>query len=232
VTVRLFVDEGSLTPGRSVTLPAEEAHYARRVRRVKVGDPVEVLDGRAGVAHATVTAALASACVLEIGAAIERPSGPDRVVLLGRPDPSSTLEALTAASEGGATTIVLVETLYGHHALPSASRIARTLRASQRQCGRPRAPTVEGPVSLTAALARPDAGPRYVASPGAPTRVPSPPEDSAAVVLIGPEGGLSGPEVAQALAAGLLPLSLSPWILRTQTAVSAALARLWTASAQ
>jgi 16S rRNA (uracil1498-N3)-methyltransferase len=45
-------------------------------------------------------------------------------------------------------------------------------------------------------------------------------------LFIGPEGGLAAEEVALAAAAGVLPVSLGPRILRAETAALAALALL------
>jgi 16S rRNA (uracil1498-N3)-methyltransferase len=61
-----------------------------------------------------------------------------------------------------------------------------------------------------------------VAVPGAPL-LPCPKGDLA--LLIGPEGGLDGDEIAAALAAGFTPSGLGGSVLRVDTAVAAALAR-------
>jgi 16S rRNA (uracil1498-N3)-methyltransferase len=49
---------------------------------------------------------------------------------------------------------------------------------------------------------------------------------TAITLLVGPEGGLAGDEEASALAAGFLPLSLGPRILRTESAALAAVAAM------
>jgi 16S rRNA (uracil1498-N3)-methyltransferase len=49
---------------------------------------------------------------------------------------------------------------------------------------------------------------------------------SPAAILAGPEGGWTAQERQQALAAGWTPVSLGPLVLRTETAVIAALAAL------
>jgi 16S rRNA (uracil1498-N3)-methyltransferase len=49
---------------------------------------------------------------------------------------------------------------------------------------------------------------------------------AALVLLSGPEGGLSAGEEARARAAGFMPRSLGPRVLRAETAPLAALSRL------
>ncbi len=226
MTTRVFVDPSQLRTDDEVGLSPDESHYVLRVRRLGVGESLEVLDGVGKVHAGTVARAQGKACVVRVGAAIDRAPGPARVLLLGRPDPRAALEALTAASEAGATTVVLVRTAFAHHAVPSPSRLDRTLRASQRQCGRPSPPTVEVADDLDSVLATDWPSPAFVAEAAAAGPAPRLDPHSAATVLVGPEGGLTPDELARARAAGLVPLSLSPWILRTQTAVAAALGRL------
>jgi len=52
------------------------------------------------------------------------------------------------------------------------------------------------------------------------------PNSARVILLIGPEGGLSNQEMAQAVQRGFLPLNLGPRILRTETAAVAAIAAL------
>src|SRR5690606_22296863 len=79
-------------------------------------------------------------------------------VLLVVPEVRATLEALTLASELAATEVVLVQGDHSPGGLPSADRIARTLQAAQRQCGRATPPRVWGatlPDALQATAGRP-----------------------------------------------------------------------------
>jgi len=47
---------------------------------------------------------------------------------------------------------------------------------------------------------------------------------SSVALMIGPEGGLSADEIAQAETSGFLPVALGPRVLRTETAPVAAMA--------
>jgi 16S rRNA (uracil1498-N3)-methyltransferase len=172
------------------------------------------------------------AAVLELQAPVPAPTPMPLVLVLVVPEPRATLEALTLASELAASEVILVDGDHSPGGVPSLDRIARTLRAAQRQCGRPRPPGVER-ACLAAALERTAALAGYVASVSdrrhaTPVHVDP---GAGARLLVGPEGGLSAAEDARARQAGLWPLALGPWVLRTQSAVAAGLARLWGAVA-
>lgn len=231
MTCRVFHPGAPLVAGSVVELPPDEAHYLARVRRAGPGDAVEVLDGAGGHVLAEIVSVAGSTCRLRLGDPVPAPRVPPVVLLLGLPDARAALDALTAASELGASTVVLVRCTRSQGGAPSPGRIDKVLRASQRQCGRPTPPEVVGPMGLVEALARPGLPPGWVAvtedrhTPTSTSPSPSP-SPGGATILVGPEGGLTADEVSQARAFGLQPLSLGPWILRTETAVAAALARV------
>lgn len=219
---------GTWTAGQRLRLEPDESRYLLRVRRAKVGAQLEVLDGAAAAWRAQLVQVDGTAAVVELldprPAVRELPL----VLLLVVPEPRATLEALARASETGATAVHLIVGQHSPGPLPSPPRVAKTLRASQRQCGRPCPPQVSRPDTLQTALAEVEQRPGFVASPAPRGRAAVPRVDAqqGACLLVGPEGGLSPPETAMALAAGLQPLSLGPWILPTPTAVAAGLARL------
>lgn len=220
---------GAWAEGTRVRLPAEESHYLLRVRRARVGAEVEVLDGEAACWRATLVAVDDRTAVVELRACRPAVDVTPLVLLLVVPEPRATLEALTLASELAASEVLLVEGDHSPAGVPSPERIARTLQAAQRQCGRHRPPRVERAPSLAAALERTTAWPGWVAS--VPERHAITPVEvdprAGARLLVGPEGGLSVAEHGLAARAGLRPLALGPWVLRTPSAVAAGLARLW-----
>jgi 16S rRNA (uracil1498-N3)-methyltransferase len=232
VTRRVFHDEGPLEPERVVALAPEEAHYLVRVRRALVGDAVEVLDGRGAHVRGEITSASGNRCEVRLLAPIPAVVYPPLVLMLGLPEAKAALEAITLATEVGATTIVLVRCARSQPGEPSPARIDRTIRAALRQCGRALPPAIVGPLDLAAALARADLRPDPAAcwvavTEGADASGPAEPlgSEAGATILVGPEGGLTAAEVQAAHAAGLRPVSLGPFVLRTPTAVCAALAR-------
>lgn len=99
-----------------------------------------------------------------------------------------------------------------------------------RQSGRGDLPTLDGPVPLAERLAALTdwVGLKLCLSPRATVplaeRIQSSTPGSAALVLVGPEGGLSDAELRAAAHAGFLDAGLGPLTLRTELAALAALA--------
>ncbi len=229
MSLRVFAPSGSRpNPGQRLTLDSDESRYLRKVRRARDGAAIELLDGRGGIWSATVSGGDGRRSTIEVGEALAR-RAPQRelTLLLGLPDTSASLQALTHATELGAATVILVRCARSQGRAPSQERIERVLWAALRQCGRPAPPTILGPMTLAEALAIEQASPGFVCSTaqrdqaGAPLRV-----GTSARLLIGPEGGLTPEEVESARAQGFSNLGLGPWVLRTETASLVGLSRL------
>jgi len=115
-------------------------------------------------------------------------------------------------------------------ARPEPGRRARwekIAREAARQCGRADVPAVAAPATLEAALAAPELPERrLVLSPEAGARPLRAllPDRAPTALLVGPEGGLASAEVEAARAAGFVPVSLGPRILRVETAAIVAVA--------
>lgn len=230
MSMRAFTDLQP-SPGALIELDEEESRYLVKVRRARVGERIELLDGRGGAWAATLQS-IGRPARVEVGPALPVPEPVARVVLLGLPDQAATIEALIGASELGATQVVLVACARSQGRVPSTDRIERVLRASQRQCGRPRPPTLvgappEAPLELERALALRDDLPGVFAwetlRDGCEEAMPDP--AGGLRLLVGPEGGLTGAEVDRLRAAGFRPVGLGPYVLRTPTAVIAMLAK-------
>jgi len=237
VSTRAFAPtpaSAELVGGATIELDDEESHYLIKVRRVRVGERFELIDPRGGIRDATLVR-VGRRVEVCVGDLLPRPEPDERVLLLGLPDPAATLEALTGASEAGASEIVLVRCARSQGRAPAAARVERVLRAAQRQCGRARAPSIRGldePWPLARALEHRAELPGWFAweelsgSPGAIVEV-----EGGLRLLVGPEGGFTAAEAEQIAAAGLRAVSLGPWILRTPTAAVALLARAWARAA-
>ena len=100
------------------------------------------------------------------------------------------------------------------------------------QSGRVRVPEMHAPLTFPAFLdAQRGAGLKLLLDPLAPKAVKdySAPADARVLLLVGPEGGLSGNERKLALKAGFQGIKLGPRILRTETAALVALSLLQSA---
>jgi 16S rRNA (uracil1498-N3)-methyltransferase len=99
-----------------------------------------------------------------------------------------------------------------------------------RQSGRGDVPSIDGPLSLAAAVEGTAAEVRVVLAPDAREPlldlVSSAASDALVAVLIGPEGGLGASELALADAHGFRRARLGPLVLRTEIAATAVLGAL------
>ncbi len=177
-------------------------------------------------ARCTLVDVVGGMAVLEVVEPLDGRPAVERLVLLGVPRGPAVDDALSLGTEAGATGFRLVR---AHRSPPGQlrlDRLDRVLRAAVTQCGRADRPLIEERTTLADALLLLPPH-RFVATPGGgpvtPTREP-------AVIAVGPEGGWDPDEQRALVDAGFLPIGLGPFILRTPTAVVAALVRLWDAS--
>ena len=104
-----------------------------------------------------------------------------------------------------------------------SARWQRIAESSASQCGRADLPRIDAPCSLEDALVALEGWSVWMCSPGAgPVVIP----DGPVAVLVGPEGGWTDDECAQATQAGARALTLGSTILRADTAAIVALSRL------
>lgn len=136
------------------------------------------------------------------------------------------------ATELGATRIVLAET--ARSVVKTTDRIAqkrdrwqRIVDEAARQCGRADPPAIEGPLPWRDALAAIQVDAAFCLHPHAteplgPSLLAAAPGASVAFA-IGPEGGLADDEIRAASEAGFRPVTLGPFVLRTETVTAAVL---------
>lgn len=244
-----FVFTGdALIPGAELTLPDEIAHQARDVLRLAAGDTLRLLDGAGGeyVAEITqVSRRLVSARVGEREDGLPQPSV--RLTLcLGLLKAARFEWALQKGTELGVATfqpLLTERAVAATEEFGSAKRrrYERIIAEALEQCGGSWLPDLAQPRTLADTLAsaptdaialipweEESAAPlRETLAREAQRRPVERVDDPREVWLfIGPEGGFAAGEVAQARAAGALPVTLGSRILRAETAaiVAAALA--------
>jgi 16S rRNA (uracil1498-N3)-methyltransferase len=99
--------------------------------------------------------------------------------------------------------------------------------AACEQSGRNRVPAVHEAMTFDAWLGdRATIAAGFVLAPEAEVALAACPAPQAADLLVGPEGGWTGDEVARAVRAGCVAARLGPRVLRTETASTAALAAM------
>lgn len=217
-------------------LSAEEAHHALNVLRLKVGDTLNVFDGRGHEAQARIAEATKDSVRLTILQHSNIPSLPCRITLAQAiPKKSMDLIVQKATELGVASIVPLVSERSVVKLDEDSKRIERwreiALEAC-KQCGNNWLPEIQPPrkareflsspgkfdLRLIASL-QPDSKPlKKILGDGA--------NPASVLILIGPEGDFTPAELGLAKSAGCLPLSLGPLVLRAETAAIYALSIL------
>lgn len=230
---RFFVDS-ALAAGALLRLPADVAHHALRVLRLRDGAPIALFNGGGGEYPASLRIEGAAALARIDGhEAIERES-PLRLTLIQALVAADKLDwIIEKAVELGVERILVVPMQRSVVRLDAARAARRAqhwtdvVRAACCQCGRNRVPTVELIGSFEALLAVTPVGqPRLLLLPAARDCLPATVAGGRATLMVGPEGGLTEIEVGQAGRAGFAAVRLGPRILRAETAGLAAMAAL------
>jgi 16S rRNA (uracil1498-N3)-methyltransferase len=208
------------------------------VRRIGVGERVDVGDGDGRVARCTVRAVGRDRLDLEVLTVQAVPLPAPRLVLVQALAKGGRDElAVEAATELGVDGVVpwqaarSVVQWRGERGERSRLRWEATARAAAKQARRARVPVVEqaldspglaGRLAGTVALVLHEAASGHLADASLPAAGAA----TDVVVVVGPEGGMDEAEVALLTAAGGRAVRLGPHVLRSSTAGPAALAVL------
>lgn len=234
--IRVFT-EGALAAGGVATLAGGAAEHVARVLRLRAGDPVTLFNGDGHDYPGRVLALRGSRVEVEVTSrAPARAESPLALTLVQGIARGERMDlVMQKATELGVARIVPVQTarsvvrLEAGTAPRKAGHWRGVVVAACEQCGRARLPAVEPPAALAAWLDRPAvAGVRRLQlDPAAETSLVAAAAGAAEIeLLVGPEGGLDDAERDAAAAAGYLPCTLGPRVLRSETAAIAALAVL------
>jgi len=226
-----FYVHGALRGGSSCLLPEEAAHHAIHVLRIRAGDPVVLFNGQGGEYPSRVASIERLKVMVDVLShdPVERES-PLRVTLVQGVSAGEKMDfTIRKAVELGAAEIqpvlaaASVARPKGERAASRHAHWQRIAISACEQCGRNRIPAIEPVMPLAAWIAsRRCLQDVAVLDP----RASQPLADVAGRmrgVLIGPEGGLTGEEVALATSAGAVAVNLGARTLRADTAAIAAL---------
>lgn len=231
-----------LTAGTSLALPAGAARHVQ-VLRMQPGDALTLFDGAGGEYAATVERMGRSDVSVLVGAhqPVEREAPRAVHLAVGMPANERMDWLVEKATELGVASIQPLATahgvlrLSGERAEKKRAHWEAIAVASCEQCGRNRVPMIHPVQSFAGWIDAQPAQPaelaavRLVLSLADGTRAVHAlqvPQDRGALVLSGPEGGLSGSEEQQAIARGFAPVTLGARVLRAETAALAALVSL------
>lgn len=235
---RLYVDT-PLTEGQTLVLDSDSAHYLGRVLRGRSGDSVYLFNGTGDEYTSAIETLSKRAVTLQVQ---KRHAG------LPEPDTRITLSlalsrnekmdlAVQKAVELGVTVfqpIVVTRSVMQLEPARVNKRMAHwqaVVVSATQQCGRSALMQLAHPTALSEYLSAPSSDSlRLLAHPDASNSLPTLLTDTEVQrnveIMIGPEGGFTDEEVAQAEAAGYLSINAGPRVLRTETAAIALVAAL------
>lgn len=235
MTPPLFLAD-ALPVADEAVLAGDEGRHAARVRRLTVGERIDLGDGVGGLARCVVVAVGTDELTLSV---LDRTTIPV-------PDPSLVVVQALAKGDRGELAVELLTEAGADEIVPwAASRsVARwsgprgekslqrwrsTAREATKQSRRawlPRVAALHDTAAVAALLSAADAAVVLHESAARPLPAMHLPDSGRIVVLVGPEGGVSDDEFAAFTAAGAVAVHLGPAVLRTSTAGVVAVAAL------
>jgi 16S rRNA (uracil1498-N3)-methyltransferase len=242
---RLAVDPATpVVPHATLEIIGDEAHHAVRVKRLVVGDAVELINGQGVIAAATIadTGKRRGEWVVRIdvhSVTIAPPPTPRIHVASAVPKGPRLADMIDQLSQVGATGWSPLITDHSHTDATELrhDRLQRVALEASKQSGRPWLMQIDPELRLAHALAPHRAAASGLSTAEAPDRptliladatgdaLKSLPTQHARV-LIGPEGGWTTGELEAARGAGATIARFGPHTMRIETAAVAACAIL------
>jgi 16S rRNA (uracil1498-N3)-methyltransferase len=215
-------------------LPAEAAHHAVRVLRLRYGEEVVVFDGTGEEYLGNLIEIDGKPGVHLLERLAVSREAPLRVSLVQALAVADKMDWIVQkAVELGAMAVQPVQAdrcvlkLNGERVGKREAHWRQVAVAAAEQCGRNRLCEIYDVQRLAPWLSTACGGVRWILTPAGGVPLSSMPKPVGEVhLLIGPEGGWSDAELAAAQTAGCLPVQLGPRVLRTETAGMAALAAM------
>ena len=234
MTLALYLAD-DLGDGATIELVGAEARHAAAVKRLTVGEHALLTDGRGGIAEGAALEVTRDRVLFSV---IDRRRDPEPaprlVVVQALPKGDRAELAVEVLTELGVDEVVpwsadrSVSQWRGSDKIERGlEKWRRTAQEAAKQSRRSRIPAIAGLAGTREVIARisaadaafvlHEAAAEYL---GAHTL----PGAGEIVLIVGPEGGITGAELAAFEAAGAAGVRLGPEVLRTSTAGAAALA--------
>jgi len=238
LTAPTFLAAAAELAGPRIRLAGSEGRHAAAVRRLAAGERVDLTDGAGSVAECVVSAAGPDWLDLVVAhrRSVDRPA-PWLVVVQALAKGDRGELAVEAMTEVGVDEIVpwaatrSVVQWRGERGAKGLERWRSTAREAAKQSRRAWLPVVAAPAGTAEVARRLSAAALAVVLDGAASTslsVVEVPATGEVVAVVGPEGGLTGEELATFADAGAVACRLGPTVLRTSTAGVAAAAVLLT----
>ena len=215
--------------GDRLVLDGPEGRHAALVKRIRVGEEVELVDGLGSRCGCVVVATTKDTVTCEVATRVLEPAPSPRVTLvqaLAKGDRGEL--AVELATEVGVDEVVpwaaarCVVQWSGDRGAKALERWRSTAREAGKQSRRAWFPVVQEPSGTADLLTLP--GQLLVLHEAASLSLSSVDLSTDVVLVVGPEGGITPEELEVFQAAGALVARLGPSVLRTSTAGAVAAA--------
>lgn len=212
------------------TLGEEESKHIIRVLRLSEGDSLHITDGRGSLYECRIAAADARRCRVEV-VSVEEEYEKMNYRLVMAVAPTKNIDRfewfLEKATEIGVSDIIPLECARSERRSIKIERENKVITAAVKQSLKAYHPVLHDIASFNKALAMPFDGRRFIAHCDAPVgeKLYLPDTLAAgenAMIFIGPEGDFSPEEIAAAVNAGCIEITLGRQRLRTETAATVA----------
>ncbi len=221
-----FFCPDTLVDGRAV-LEGDEARHLSRVRRVGLGECVELFDGRGSTYQAEVAATGRDRVELIVRETTFSPRSGGGLLTLATAVPKGDRFdwLIEKATELGVDRLIPLVTERSVVDPRSAKldRLRRTVVEAAKQCRRAWLMDLDPPTPWATVMGRSPESLRLIAHPGGRPIVSTGLNRAgqSAILAIGPEGGFTEAEVDSALGRGWLAVGLGATVLRIETAALA-----------
>lgn len=229
---RIYTDS-PLTAGAEAQLDDNAAQHVGRVLRMQPGQALSLFNGDGRDYPALIVNASKKSVTVLVEQATDNTSESALEIVLGQTlSKGDRMDyAVQKATEMGVTHIVPLSTercdvrLKGDRKDKRLAHWRAVAISAAEQCGRARVPEILPVMNVTEWLEYSQCCDlRLVLHHRTEQSLNSMTKPKSVALMIGPEGGLSADEIAQAEQSGFLPIALGPRVLRTETAPVAAMA--------
>lgn len=223
--------EQTLVTGELIQLEEAASHHLSKVLRMQAGRELILFNGAGGEFVATITEVSKKYVSVLIAehTADNRESPLQLELAIGISRGERFEWVLQKATELGVTKITPLITertevkTGGDRQEKMLDRWQHIIISACEQCQRNILPELSAPIAITDWLQNVDSDLRFVLHHRDSKTLPAEQKPQSVVLLIGPEGGLSESEIAQAQTKNFNALTLGPRVLRTETAPVAAI---------
>ena len=234
MTEPLFYSAQLAEPGATLVLTGDEAHHAAAARRLHEGDTLWLFDGCGGIARTTLLRVAARGRQLALRVEERRTEPPPRPAIhlacaLPKGDRQQVLLDMTTQLGMTRFTPLACERGVVRPGANSMERWKKICLEACKQSRRPHLPVIEAAstaadIAVRAAAAGSHVWLAHPAVQAVSISAAASQKTSDVTILIGPEGGFTEAEIAQAVAVGARPVTLGSFILRIETAAVALVA--------